>query len=533
MKLFKRIMDKKYGQTPSSSPNPASSSSSSSSSDTFYDCHSDLDNNSEAIPAVSREEERIADRVREIVHYVDPHPSPISPFTLPDCPSFTSLASVNNSPMTPQSPIPMIGSGEHWPLTEIRQLRHIIVPCVRDGMTACELGIFLVKTMYHRDRFLGGALTVLVDAGNTYAVIGQSMVRYLCILSDRGTSLSEDLVLGDATAKPVRPSQQQALNAPKSVTKRRPVPNTSATRAQPVRSQKKQRAPASSDAESSSIRSPRSHRPTLIRNAIAAWSRHLGDSQPEPVAQPYYDRTSRRRTISQTRWPFLDDGSDEDEAGFFNCANNRDILRDPFADDLSITNANNRSNNQQSPCQVDLSTLTADNVSFSVYANHVSVPLPPSDARPPRQRQQQTPPVAPINRPGYDVNERNRRHRGVVGWPNTQVPPGLDPTRTIGGYDLLAQYRHASNPQVLPGPARTLGDHDRETQNHETELELVRAMLNINPWSFLDEYNQRLNDYHGDSWVDFFFFSFASLPSWEVSCTLMKCHLFFVELFVC
>lgn len=151
----------------------------------------------------------IADRVRQVIDHADPYKSPNNRLsTWIDCPSITSLCTSNdiygnvgNSAISLNPHVPVIERNEPWPFTELRQLNHIIFACYHYRLTASDIGIFLVETMYRRDQNLGDAVTTLVDAGGSYSSVGQSIVMYLGLLS-RGTLLSEHLVPGDTSLRP-------------------------------------------------------------------------------------------------------------------------------------------------------------------------------------------------------------------------------------------------------------------------------------------------------------------------------------------
>ena len=164
----------------------------------------------------------VTERVQGLIENVGPSPL-TGPVDWVNCPTLTNLANPDNQwathPSLPQNrQSPVIDRNEHWPMSEIRQLPSILLPCIRDRMTASDLGIFLVVVLYHRDRNLGGALTVLVDAGCTYEAISRNIVKYLCLYNNRGTFLSDDLDAGDAAARPVlhnrRSVQHNTRSAP-------------------------------------------------------------------------------------------------------------------------------------------------------------------------------------------------------------------------------------------------------------------------------------------------------------------------------
>ncbi|TQB72060.1 hypothetical protein MPDQ_007132 [Monascus purpureus] len=204
MWLLSRVMNKKP-TAPSTSATGTSSSSPTSNPNS---------SNNAQVAVLGRPEdygpgvELIARRVHAILDDLAPYVLSHAPFDWIDCPTLSFLASDTepnpcDTRRVNERPQRIIDRNEHWPLSEIRQLPRILEPCIIHGMTAYELGIFIVTMLYHRDRQLGGMVTLLVDAGSTYAAVGTNIVRYLCLYDDQGALWSEHLRLGDTEARPM------------------------------------------------------------------------------------------------------------------------------------------------------------------------------------------------------------------------------------------------------------------------------------------------------------------------------------------
>ncbi|KAL1855969.1 hypothetical protein Plec18170_003836 [Paecilomyces lecythidis] len=92
-----------------------------------------------------------------------------------------------------------------WPWESLQQFSDILTACITTGMTKCEIGQFLEKMCYRRDKPLDGLVTVMVNEQDPYCDIGSYV---LDCFGPRGLDNGPyygDVEPGDEELKPAPP----------------------------------------------------------------------------------------------------------------------------------------------------------------------------------------------------------------------------------------------------------------------------------------------------------------------------------------
>lgn len=96
---------------------------------------------------------------------------------------------------------------DEWTWEDMRRLPGILISFVKSGMPADELGFYLDKMLYGRDRSVGGVVTTLVNGNVRYHEIAIRTLKLLDLYDDDGHLLSEQIAPAESGSRrrPNRP----------------------------------------------------------------------------------------------------------------------------------------------------------------------------------------------------------------------------------------------------------------------------------------------------------------------------------------